>query len=65
MIHESVMISPNALEVHLQKEISAYSFIVIKVKCKTEEQMEIVTISQNKWNKAMPVKWEKKKKKNG
>ena len=56
MIQESVMISPNALEVHLQKEISAYSFIVIKVKCKTEEQMEIVINSQNKWNKAMPVK---------
>ena len=50
------MISPNALEVHLQKEISAYSFIVIKVKYKTEEQMEIVINSQNIWNKAMPVK---------
>ena len=45
-----------SLEVRLHKEISTYSFIVIKLKCKTEEQMEIVTISENKWNKVMPMK---------
>ena len=50
------MITLNALEVCFHKEISTYSFIVIKLKCKTEEQMEIVTISQNKWNEAMPIK---------
>ena len=30
----------------------------------TEEKMEIVTISQNKLNKAMPIKWQKHKKLN-
>ena len=56
MIYESVTISPDALEVRLNKEISTSCFIAIKLKCKTEEQIEIVTISQNKWNKAMPIK---------
>ena len=55
------MISSNDLEVLLRKEISTYNFIVIKFKGKTDEQMKIVTTSQNKWNKAMPIKSQKHK----
>ena len=56
MIHKKVMTSPNALKVRLHKEISTYSFIVIKRECKTEEQREVVRMSENKWNKARPIK---------
>ena len=37
-IHEKVMVTLNAVEVCFHKEISTYSFIVIKLKCKTKEQ---------------------------
>ena len=49
------MFTHNAVEVCFHKEISTYSFIVIKLKYKTKEQMKILTISQNKWNKAIPI----------